>query len=547
MYLWKVIRHVLLYGIILWNVLSCTNIFNSPQEDIQIKFPINGTCYDEGVLVSFIANKPVHWESNKDGFLGAGKSLSTALSVGAHTIKAIGTDGGSALVSVTIQEIPYISGEWRFSVPQYVTKSLPLPVGNYYPLLVGGSGALAIQVEISGIPATLSQKMSQKMNYSTQPDIKVPLRDPQFSLPRSFMSIQAGLSQRVAQGIQPGKISLDYTIGTVRTFHVADPSKGTAEPGWIVNARCITKTDSTVLWLDTEDTVDEALLSSFITTLSEKVLPRMRLIVGTHIDPDEDGIFHILMTGKLNDQKMAIGFFNPCDFFPYNDDISSDAYNPTSNELDILYMGCITDTTDQNYNLYALLATAAHEYQHLVRFSRKTYYRLLQGDSDPPIEDTAFDEGMSHLIESLAGYGVSGGNCAFISAYLQNTDVITLYGADRDGSIDSAGKRGMDALFLYWLMEKAGGFSFSNEAIVDLGGLQFIKDSISYYGTGWTYLQEKFGKDISRLLTEFAMEITEFPFSSIEVYIIKDPYTQEPLTIHPYMGVVQSPQVPGKT
>ncbi len=105
----------------------------------------------------------------------------------------------------------------------------------------------------------------------------------------------------------------------------------------------------------------------------------------------------------------------------------------------------------------------------------------------------------------------------------------------------------MDALFLYWLMEKAGGFSFSNEAIVDLGGLQFIKDSISYYGTGWTYLQEKFGKDISRLLTEFAMEITEFPFSSIEVYIIKDPYTQEPLTIHPYMGVVQSPQVPGKT
>jgi len=524
---------------IIWVLfVSCSQPVQDVSEAVHILFPSANASFEEGTPVSLIADKSVQWCSSLDGYLGEGKTIVANLQQGTHNIRA--QKGPlSSEVAITVAPLMYTANTWRTLVLRQLQQDISLPAGTYAPLLCGASSSVTLTISQDSTPKSFSKSYDREA-VSASDNTPEPIRDVPLVLPPGLAaSTQKKAFPRSVNSFLLQNLKTTISPGTIKNFHVADPSKGIGYPGWEITARCVSANEQAVLWVDTAATATDETLQTFFTTIVTRILPRVQKIIGGHLDPDGDGVLNILMTGKLNSQRLAIGFFNPCDFFSYNNDQNDQAYNPTSNEKDILYCG-IVDEYDSAFSLPSLLATVAHEYQHLCRFSRKTYSRLLQGWENPPLEDTAFDEATSHLMENLVGYGISGGNIKFVQRYLQNPENISLTANDRDGNDDSAGKRGMGALFLFYLMEQQGGFHISGNDLCDDGGLAFIRNSIDFPGTGWTYIQQRLGQDLSTVLYAFGQTIVSYPYGATRVSIISDPETGEPITLHPYLGAVSS-------
>lgn len=79
-----------------------------------------------------------------------------------------------------------------------------------------------------------------------------------------------------------------------------------------------------------------------------------------------------------------------------------------------------TITKNLSCGNHLISATLAHEYTHAINFSNKTWTHLLNSNSKSDVMETFLDEGLSHLTESLCGFGISGGNVIFINYYLKN-------------------------------------------------------------------------------------------------------------------------------
>mgnify|MGYP005846009137 CR=1 FL=1 len=496
-----------------------------------ILFPTNGAVYEEGMLVSCTASSDAVWTSSVDGALGSGKTISIDLSPGEHCISAASAEGSTSSINLVVRPAEYVAGTWKILRSSVASASCVLAPGAYKIFAVGGDSSCTVSVDWSEY-----QKASTSIMHKSTPPPRI--LAPVLQVPKNLFS-----KAKKAQVRSPGNVK----AGDTRQFRVANPEYGTSVPGWTVNAECVYADASIAVWKDSEYTVDPDILADYLEKLMTIALPRAKALWGAQEEPDNDGKLALLLTGRLNEQELAVGFFNPCDYFTYNDDPSSADYNPTSNEMDILYMGIPAANEDRNFNRYSLLATAAHEYQHLVRFSRKTWIRLVLGDPNPPMETPSFDEGMSHLTETLVGYGVSGGNVAFAARYLAGTADFSLCGLDRNGADDSAGKRGMAALFLYYLFSMKGGLMYSQTdpaLLVDKGGLAFLANSIDYYGTGWDYARDRFSKELQSLLLDFGKSILENSNTSGNTI---DTFTGEPVNLDPWMGPLTSPCDPGLT
>lgn len=117
------------------------------------------------------------------------------------------------------------------------------------------------------------------------------------------------------------------------------------------------------------------------------------------------------------------GFFRPSDEFTKTE-IS------TSNEGEILYLNA--DKSD-----FDVLATMAHEFQHMVRFNMKL---IQQGSFAGEAENDTIDEGASLHAEELCGYSLTaaGGGNTFLfqaaQAYLQQAKDFNLFG-DFNGTL----------------------------------------------------------------------------------------------------------------
>lgn len=117
------------------------------------------------------------------------------------------------------------------------------------------------------------------------------------------------------------------------------------------------------------------------------------------------------------------GFFRPSDEF-------TQAEVPNSNEGEILYLNA--DKPD-----FDVLATMAHEFQHMVRFNTKL---IQQGTFAGQAENDTIDEGCSMVAEELCGYGLQaqgGGNAFMFQAtrsYLEQANSFNLF-RDFNGSL----------------------------------------------------------------------------------------------------------------
>jgi hypothetical protein len=234
-----------------------------------------------------------------------------------------------------------------------------------------------------------------------------------------------------------------------------------------------------------------------------------------------------------------VGFFNPADFFKRNTDSSSSAYNPASNEMDIIYVAVPDSNSDSSYSPASIIATIAHELTHAITFSEKTWKRLASGNADAPREELFLDEGWSHLTENLCGYGVSGGNIKFLRRYFDDTAAYSFCEANRYGQDDSAGMRGAMTLFLSWLFWRQGGMTWDSAdptRLVDGGGIAFLRRMLASSTTGWESIGQAYGEATDTLFQAMLAEINHARMHGSVYHFKPDPINGEPLDCFPNMG-----------
>jgi hypothetical protein len=299
------------------------------------------------------------------------------------------------------------------------------------------------------------------------------------------------------------------------------------------------------VWIPETAAIEPAVTAALITAVETRIIPRIETIWGWPADIDEDGRFALLFAPTINEERLAVGFFNPADFFERNIDTTSSSYNPASNEMDILYTALSETEDGSSYSPESIIAAIAHELTHAATFTVKTWIRMQNGDSRAAREELFLDEGWSHLTENLCGFGVSGGNIRFLNRYLDDTAQFSFCGANRNGQEDSAGVRGAMTLFLSWLFWKSGGMEWdalNPVALIDTGGIAFLKRMVTSAETGWESIGNAFGKPTPTLFNEMLNEINNYRMNG-RVYQYKtDPLTSEAVDFFVNMGIVNSSQ-----
>lgn len=321
------------------------------------------------------------------------------------------------------------------------------------------------------------------------------------------------------------------------SFYIIDTSNQGGEPHY-VEAEKYYSSDLITIWIPQDD-LSAIQSNSSITEMFSKIvsnaenilIPRVTEIWGDCADINNDGTFSLLFSSTINEEETAIGFFNPLDFFSNCQDATDEDYNPSSNEMDLLYIA-LPEEDSSNYSVESISATIAHELTHAVNFTSKTYNKILEGEEDAAQEETFLDEGWSHLSENLCGFGVSGGNIQFFRRYLLHPEYYSFCEENIYGQSDSVGQRGAMTLFLSWLFWKAGGLSWSHENNVDLvdeGGISFLKRMTSISETGWSSIGHAFGENTDKLFYEMVAEMQNAQAGSEEYISRYDPITSEPV------------------
>jgi hypothetical protein len=283
--------------------------------------------------------------------------------------------------------------------------------------------------------------------------------------------------------------------------------------------------------------------------LTVALIPRIETLWGKAADIDGDGRVAVLFTGTLNEEQVAIGYFNPADFFERNDDAASGAYNPSSNETDIIYAAMPDPDPGSAFSAENVIATIAHEMAHAATFTAKTWGRIMDGNARAAREELFLDEGWSHLAENLCGLGVSGGNIKFLKRFLDDTPAYSFCGPNSHGQEDSAGMRGAITLFLSWLFWKSGGMAWEDSnpaALVDTGGISFLRRMAESPGTGWESIGEAFGMPVRMLFAGMLEEMNGLITANGVYNYATDPLTHEAVDFFINMGVVDMPGGTGK-
>jgi hypothetical protein len=137
-------------------------------------------------------------------------------------------------------------------------------------------------------------------------------------------------------------------------------------------------------------------LENFATEFNDSIYPKLVSSFGEPSDVDKDGKIKILVLdiqdGSSGNSAYVAGFFDPINFF-------RDGTNAPlrSNFAEVLYLDGKELITNLASDPTAFASTAAHEFQHLIRYSYMNAARVN--------DDTWINEGTSEVASDIAGYG----------------------------------------------------------------------------------------------------------------------------------------------
>lgn len=503
--------------VVLVEVLAACRLSTTAEDSstvsATIQVPRSGAQFWEGAPVTFRCDPPqtdVTWTSDLQGHLGTGPVVVTSLVVGHHTITLSGTHSSS---SIAVDAIPR-SATNRWNLPLVLNEGiLDLPAGTWTSVVTSFVDEAKVFPLILSVadPAAVPTKASRQHI-------------------RPFRTWEALVSDAPqGRGRPQGR-----QLGHEATFLFPSLDGGSTSQSF--SARLVGSNDRYLLYVDVVDPPNEAQQAALWAMLGSWVLPRTEAVWGKPGTGLGTRKTTILCTRKVNQAGGIIGFFNPADLFPQNQDSTSPDYNPSSNEAPLLWVAC-PDPSSPAFSLDSIAATAAHEYQHLIHFSRKTLPLARLGNYTRFREAVFLDEGMSHWTESMVGLGATGGNLAFCAHYLDKPEDFSLLFQDRKGSYDNAGVRGGICLYLGWLFEKAGGATWDSSdplRLVDGGGVTLLRSLIDTPHTGVEALEAVLGQSWQQSLSEWADWMNTETMSTV----VLDPLTKQPSTVSPFLGAV---------
>ena len=487
--------------------LACTNSQNQ-EINYNIITPKSEWIYYSDSFITLSTNlnsDEILWYSDKDGFLGNGNGFTVKLKPGVHNIKAVFRDNLKSVL-IYVQERIISQGQTFRYLVNSSQQPLLIPKGVYK------TGFVALDGSVNQVSINEKNK---------EPEVK---RDIHIDCRIQGKKIISNNSRTASKKT--------YSLNDERIFYVINTKQQSLEPHEIL-AKVIYISESYIVWYPknpeeySDIHVEEKSLDLCINELEKRIIPRLKTLCGELPDIDNDGKISFLFTPTINEEETAIGFFNPEDFY------ARDKASPFSNEMDILYIA-VPEPEKFSYSVNCISATIAHELTHAINYNIKTYSRVLKNITNPPIEQTFLDEALSHLSESLCGYGISGGNIGNLFYYLNNLGKFSVCKADFMGNEDSNGRRAATTMFLSWLFWKKGGMSWNSEnplEIIDRGGINFLQTLVASEGTGWENIGNVFGKKTDLLYVEMVEELNNKRANINPMFL--DPYSGEPVQLYP--------------
>lgn len=490
--------------IIFFSCISCEKDILTKDDSLKILSPVDNWTYNSNVDISFSCNileSNLIWESSIQGDIGRGNNFLRTLIPGVHIISVVDEYDNTDSVTITVLEQEQTGDD------VYLITDFPYYLKNQSEIKKAGIVSLDGYAEKIQVVRNIENCLMDE-NY---------LQIKDFSIENDLMNLKP-LLKKSSRGAM-------FSNDT-KSFYVMNTTTGNSSHEIKANNVYTGKYISVWVCEDANFMLD--CLDEIIDKLENVIFPRVKQLWGECADINKDGTCSILFSPSINQEKMAVGFFNSGDFFSNDKDIQSKSYNPYSNELDIIYVA-VPEKDNKNYSIDSIIATIAHEYTHAITFTNKTWKSLQRGQNNFIREEIFLDEGWSHLSETLVGYGVSGGNSDFIKYYLNNMPYYSFCKNDYLGRNDSVGQRGAICLFLYWLFNKAGGIEYGDNKIdyIDKGGIKFLRSMINSDKTGWDYIGEFFGKSTDSLFLEFSKEIMNTENSFVLSSNKKDPLTNE--------------------
>jgi hypothetical protein len=504
--------------------VSCPNgqpYFYEQEDSFYITSPKSGWQYynDRSLLLSMnTRSNDIVWKSDRDGFLGNGNNIVMVLTTGTHEVSA-NYRGKEYYVTIAVDEYSYNYLDEKRRLVNKNEIDIALNPGSWFPAFVSLDGTLDLfsLVETAG-------KKSNAMDSMIGDGRKEVIKDININMP-DLATPNKVISHNMARGVAAAT-----KTGDKKTFFVANTRDTLADPHKL-EAEILYIGDRFIIWKTGEDTIDPALLNATGAIIQDLIMPRVTQIWGDWADIDGDNRISILFCHTINEERIAVGFFNDSDFYAKNNDKMSEAYNPYSNEMDMIYIA-LPDKSDSTYSPETIYATIAHEMTHAINYTHKTYRRYINGTKELSQEDVFIDEGWSHLSENLCGFSVSGGNIYFLKKYLEDTKAYSFCKANIYGQYDSPGMRGAMTLFLSWLFWNQGGMEWSHadqRNLIDKGGITFLRKMARLDETGWESIGTAFERPVDSLFMEFVYELNKQNIIDEPPVPISDPYTGQPV------------------
>lgn len=473
----------------LLTLCTCLAACAGQQEVAVITFPVDGARLDSPVTLE--ASQTIEWIIDGQRW-PASQRWSGELSEGMHSVSA-----GSSHITVQVKP-PYPNRVIKTVVPG-ADGTVAVPAGtfdmmvmNFTPQIQAGPGNAPIDAAHGAVPTLKTSGLFHTESRRLAALHAAPVR--------SLKSQNLG---EAPASLLVNLLNLDGT-GNVR-----------------VDALALYRGPYLTAYVDSRQPMTEAQKqqTAQIAQKFERKMGLLASVFGKPSDVDGNGRVTLVFTSSLNDSNIAVGYFNPADLLARNTN------NPYSNEQEILYLGVPVDR-DLNFSGASLTATACHEFTHLLTFTQKSLTRMDQ--ATVPVEEVSVAEGMSHLAEDLCGYGVQGGNVAFVAAYLTAVSSTSLSGKSLNGREDSPARRGAAYLLLRQLMEQ--------------GAPDFLKHVSSTADVGWNNVAREFGDPLENLLARQWWTLALAGRGGAAPYIfrpqVSDPETGDPLGVNVVAGTV---------
>lgn len=278
----------------------------------------------------------------------------------------------------------------------------------------------------------------------TTAPVRVTVNDGTTELPLLPASRRAAVPRHIAQATLPeplfGRETLDrgrQELGSQRSFYVLNGDTPT------VTATLRRRSETSLLYTDDATPVDsftEADLDDLVEQFDRHLYPTNVAVFGQPSDVDDNGRIILLFTPRVNTR--GYGYF-------YGPDVSGFS---GANRADMLYVRVPMPQNGEPYaqQRTALLATLAHELQHLINYNQKVLVHQRPGG-----EESWLNEGLSFYAEQLNGYlDTEGGSPENVAAWFAAPERYTLF--EQSGNYDD-GHAGAGYLFVRYLVDRFGG------------------------------------------------------------------------------------------